>query len=418
MINNYDDFILESMILESKLVFSNSLMNILNIMPDSNIKRKILDIISSNSDINLVQNFFDISKDSKEEITFIQDRRAQQILGDQPVKFITNAYVGDSYLTFNKKEDSNGVSKYTNQTIFDALGFDADSVEHITPNEGQVGEVIGETPSRITPGKIYVLFKWSENNMAVLNKKAINPYDDRLDRVWSLTRNPIRVGRAIKSILSTSNISVTEKEVEEFINSYKSSWDIVNNAFLKFDIVNGDDISYWYSSERYEDPGRSTLGNSCMANVDSDFFDIYVENPDVCQLVILYSNNNGKIVDGKWKSNKIKGRAILWKTDQGDMFMDRIYYNYESDAELFKQFAERNGWWCKKSQDSGSDFTAQLGSISKKPIYTVSLSKSKFDHYPYVDTICYINFDDKIMSNKRDDMQGDLCSTGGDYDEI
>lgn len=418
MISNYDDFIFESMILESKLVFSDKLINVFNIMPDSNIKRNILNLISSKTDINTVQNFFDVSKDSKEEITFIQDRRAQQLLGDNPtIKFITNSHVENTYLTFNKKTSDNGVTRYVNQVIFDALGFDADSVEHDIPSVGQVGEIISETPSKITPGKIYVLFKWNENNMAVLNKNSVDTYDDRLDRIWSLTRNPIRVGRAIKSILSTSKIDTTDKEVEEFINSYKSSWDIINDAFLKFDVVKGGDIPYWYDENKYEDTDRSTLGNSCMKDVDSSFFDIYAENPSVCQLVILYSNN-GKVVNGKWKSDTIKGRAILWKTDQGDMFMDRVYYNYESDADLFKQFAEKNGWWCRKVQDSGSRFTAQLGNQSKEPTYTISLNRSTFENYPYIDTICYINFKQKVMSNKKTGMSYELCSTCGEYDPI
>lgn len=415
MITNYNQFkedsLLESILLESKLVFSNSLTNLFNVMPSNRIKDELIKLSKSGEDLNLVQNYFDLGP-SKEEITFIQDRRAQQIMGDQPVKFVTTNGVGNAYLTFNKKD-----GQYVNRAIFDALGFDADSVQHQSPGEGVVGDIIGETPSKKTPGKIYILFKWSENNACVINKQYVTPYDDRLDRIWALTKNPIRIGRVVNSLLNIAKISATPKEIEDFVNAYKSSWDIMNDAFLKFDVVKGGDIAYWYSIENYEDGGRSTLGNSCMAEVDSSYFNVYVKNPDVCQLVILYSDK-GQLLDGKWKSNKIRGRALLWTTGTGEMFMDRIYYNYESDVDLFKQYAERNGWWCKKHQDSDNDFTAQKGNQYKTPSYTVRLSKAIFDEYPYVDTLFYIDFSSKTLSTDNDGAEGELRSTGGGWDEL
>lgn len=416
MLHKYDDFkfeiLLESLINESKLVFSNKLLNLLGSMPDSNLKKELLDVSSKGADLNLIQNFFDVSNTSKEEITFIQDRRAQQILGVEDLKYKLSSEASNRYLTFNK--DANG--QYKNKIIFDALNFNPDAVPHRNPSGGEVGIILGETESRKTPGKIYVLFKFGEYH-AVVNKSVLEPYDDRLDRVWQLTKNPIRIGRAIRSIISAANINSTDKEIEEFVNQYKSSWDIMNDAFLKFDIVKGDDIAYWYNIERYEDRGRSTLGNSCMAEVDSDYFDIYTQNPDVCSLVILYSDR-GQIVDGKWKSDKIKGRSLLWKTTDGDMLMDRIYYNYDSDIELFKQFAERNGFWCKEDQDSSTDFDAVLGSQRKSVNYSVKLTHAEFDRYPYVDTLCFIDIDSGLISNDSSGMEFEMRSTNGEIEDI
>jgi hypothetical protein len=42
-----------------------------------------------------------------------------------------------------------------------------------------------------------------------------------------------------------------------------------------------------YNSDRYEEGGRSTLGNSCTVEMSSDTFEIYTENTEVCELVIL-----------------------------------------------------------------------------------------------------------------------------------
>jgi len=163
----------------------------------------------------------------------------------------------------------------------------------------------------------------------------------------------------------------------------------------------------------------STLGNSCMSVVDYDYFDIYCDNDDVCSLVILYGEE-GEMKDGKFKGEKIRGRALLWKTDQGDMFMDRIYYNNDSDVNLFKQYAERNGWWCKKNQNSESNFYAVKGSESKSPTYIVTLKHVNQDKYPYVDTLTYLNPKTGKLSNKKSpiDAKFELDDTDGEYSRV
>ena len=411
MIQNYnvfrEDKILESLLLESKLEFSKRFANLIGSMPESKLKNDIINLSTNDKDLTISQNFFDIG-DSKEEVTFIPDKKAQQILGDTPVQYITDNSIRNHYLTFNQKD-----GKYTNRVIFKSLGFDPETTSKEKPSGGLVGVILAETPSKKTPGKVYALFKW-DNGTCVVDKNHIYPHDDRLDRVWKLSKSQIRIGRAIKAILTSAGISATDKEIEDFVNAYKSSYDIMNDAFLKFDVVEGDKIAYWYNNRHYEND-RSTLGSSCMSDVNDDFFDLYVMNPDVCKLVILYSEK-GKVVDGKWKSLTIRGRALLWKTTSGDMFMDRIYYNYESDVSLFKQYAEKNDWWCKTSQDSSSDFTAQKGTKTKDPTYTVQLKKSRFDSYPYVDTMSYISFDEKTISNDSYRSDASMMDTDGSYD--
>lgn len=409
MISKYNDYIIESLILESKLEFSEKLLNLISSMPDNKVKNELIKLNSDKDDLNLLQNYFDIS-DTKDEITFVPDKRANQILGEDPIKFITFSGVSGAYLTINKRD-----GEYVNKTIFDALNVDLDTMKYVVPDDDVIGDILSETPSRKVPGKIYVLFKWGDDKYCVLNKQFVGPHDDRYNMVWSLSKNKIRVGRGIKALLKNAGIETTEKEIEDFVNLYKSTFDIMNNEFLKFKIVSGAHIAYWYNGRNYEN-SNSTLGGSCMAEVDSDYFDIYVENPEVCKLVILFSNN-GTITDGVYKSDKIRGRALLWKTDEGDMLMDRIYYNYESDVDLFKQYAEKNNWWCKKYQDSTSNFTAQKGANTKKPRYTITLKRSDFDYYPYVDTFTYISFDENELSNYgNSDTNAELNDTGGTYD--
>lgn len=418
MLHRYKDYtselLLENLILESKLEFSKKFLGLLGSMPQSKIKDELLKLHKDKTDLNLVQNYIDLS-DNKEEITFVADRRAQQILGQEgEIKWKANSNVSSRYLTFNKTS----TGKYTNRAIFNALGFDPTGGEsdHPVPPSGAIGVIKAETVSE-TSGKTYCLFEWGEGKTIVLNKVALDPHDDRYNRIWQQTRNPIRIGRFISSVLNAAKISVTDREKEEFVNHYKSAFDILNDAFLKFDVVEGDDIAHWYNIENYESEA-STLGNSCMASVKDSFFKIYTKNPKVCKLVILYGEE-GKVNDkGQFKGKKIRGRALLWKTDQGDYFMDRIYYNKDSDVELFKQYAEKNDWWCKQWQNSDCDFTAVKGSSTKSPEYSVTLDESDFKNYPYVDTLTYLNKKKCKISNNIDliEAKWEMDDTeGGSY---
>ena len=109
-------------------------------------------------------------------------------------------------------------------------------------------------------------------------------------------------------------------------------------------------------------------------------------------------------------------RALLWKTTDGTMFMDRIYSVNQNDEELFKKFAARNGWWCKKTQNSSDTFTAEKGSESKdKPEYVVQLTDWD-DNFPYIDTLCYLNSKTGKLSNRKSLISANkVCNdTGGE----
>ena len=156
-----------------------------------------------------------------------------------------------------------------------------------------------------------------------------------------------------------------------------------------------------------------------MAEVDSDYFDIYAQNSQV-SLIILYGDN-GSLVDGKYQDDRIKGRAILWDCKINEMpakFMDRIYTTFDNDVELFKQYAEKNGWWYKKRQsmEPGEEITD--GSVVKKATIEVKLDDANWDYYPYCDTICYINSDTGTACNVYwDDSDRLLRDTSGGYED-
>ena len=404
----YGDYISEKavyeLLLESKVVYSKKFINLLNKMKANKLATELLNLYSKDVD-GVTQNYIDIT-DLKDAVSFTPDRKVQELTKDKPDTWkITNS---GRYLTTSDRNDK----------LFEALGYDKTKYGCWAPETNTIGLILSETVSR-TSGKIYVMFKEYEGErIGVVNKEAMEPTEAEDQRIWSTSRNNIKIGRLVRAILTASKISFTDSEIEQFTNTYKATYDFAKDALKQFDIVKGDKIAYWYDEENYVSGGGS-LNNSCMASVGSDYFDIYTQNPQV-SLVILYGDG-GSIESEKYTDDRIKGRAILWdaKLDgQPVKFMDRIYTTQDADVELFKQFAEKNGWWFKKRQsmEPGDDFTD--GNSSKKGTIEVKLDDADFSEYPYCDTICYIDSDTGMASNKYwDDSDRMLRDTGGSYED-
>lgn len=397
LLSNYKNFkfelLLESLLLESKLVLSDKLIALLKNLKDSPIKNDLLKLASSNDDLTIAQNYFDIH-DDKDKINFIQDKKAQEVVGD-----ITYS-VRDPNQSLPMIRDENDQYKF--QEIYDKLGYVPTTMKYIRPGVGTEGKILSELQLD-NSSEIYVLFEFEDSPKfySIQNKASLNVIDSKEEKIWKLSKNPINVGRGIRSILTAAKIPFTDRELELFVNDYKSTFEINKDAlgtFGKFDIIKGSAISDWYMYENYESQ-KGNLGKSCMKEVDSAYFELYCENPNVCSLVILYSDTGGSITDGKYKSNKIKGRALLWKTKIG-MVLDRIYTINDSDVNLFIAFAEKNNLWHKQEQNSHTDFTAVRGNQNDTPWLVIDLDKAKFDYYPYLDTFCYLNTIDYTLSNK------------------
>lgn len=381
---SYSEFILERILIrESVFLYSDSFTKLIS---------RIKSPISSNllslkgKDIDLVQNYIDIS-DENDSVTFILDSRASKIIDNDKIEWVVEEE--DRFLTKSPK----------NKLVFDKLGIDLDGDYFNDPTEGDRGKILAETIG--SNGNIYVLFKYTSGNnegkMSVLNKGCLSEEKD-LSLLWTTNRNKIKIGRFVRAILKSNNIEFTDKEIEDFVNKYKSEIEIMNNQFLKFDIVSGNLIAKFYNLDNYFSSTKGTLGNSCMAGKPDDYFDIYVANPERVRMVIMY-DDNGEIKDGKYKSDKIVARALLWNTDQGEVVMDRIYTNFDKDVELFKKFAEMNKWWHKKNQNSESNFISQMGNVSKTKDYTIKLSVWDLDEYPYLDTFSYLDMENGILAN-------------------
>jgi len=197
---------------------------------------------------------------------------------------------------------------------------------------------------------------------------------------WTKARTEIGIGRWTRRIFTEVHKStVLDSKIEEFVNLYKSAID--GEDLNNFELVSGEDIKKWYLKDNY-DRERGQLGNSCMRYRScQDFFDIYVKNPEVCQLLIL------KPEDDK---DKIKGRALVWKLTDGEYYMDRVYTISDSDKILFQDYARINK--IKNTFDNNSG-NSQL---------IVKLGDYTYQKYPYMDTFVVYNTTTKILRDDED----------------
>jgi hypothetical protein len=245
--------------------------------------------------------------------------------------------------------------------------------------------------------------KKAEKLFSELSDKDLS-YRDILDQIFSKQRQPMKIGGFVRSFLKSSGKNYTDKEIHDFVNMYKSFAENENN----FKLVSGDDISLWYNVNNYEEV-KSTLGSSCMREVDKEYFEIYTKNPDKVSLLILM---------GRKDTNKIRGRAIVWKAETSNdsyksiTFMDRVYYTDDSDLFKFQNYAKEKGWGYKSNNDSKREVKLTINADSFYTNVSVDLENSIFSYYPYLDTLKYLN-SDGVLSNEPETGDLILTSTRG-----
>ena len=218
------------------------------------------------------------------------------------------------------------------------------------------------------------------------------------------SRNPVKLGKFVNNLLPNK---YNERERESFVNKFKARLEV---AAEKFIIVDGKDINFYYWHENYKEK-KGSLGNSCMAD-EKDIFDIYVQNPDVCRLLVLLEDE------------LVIGRSLIWKLShisQGldvEYFLDRQYTIKESDVDKFRDYADKEGW-AYKDVNSHSSFS---GIIYKGSSYNVDMEvevrAKRYDSYPYMDTFRSYEYSTGTLINESRDNDRDyylLDDTSGGY---
>jgi hypothetical protein len=330
MISKYSEFILESqiynLILEGKMVFSSDFIEILDTLSTSG-DAEVEDLSSlirgyMNIDVAIDSNCIDVS-DKQGMISFVPDDKVSEedliykikptvdLLDynsndphslftelDIPGEGLINIHPGS--LTFNrwkliKKQELN---EYRDLTFYYLQDFD-------------------------TPSKFIVVYYRS-------GAQALIPIGSTSNR-----KGDVKLGRFINKFLSAIGNTFSAATIERLVNMYQAEVLLKKNALNYFKVVEGEDIRKWYLETNYSDR-RGQLASSCMRYEKCQkYLDIYVQNPEVCSLLIMYSDAS---------KTKICGRALIWKNVDGEFVMDRVYTVNDYDIEVFRKYASSKEW--------------------------------------------------------------------------
>ena len=207
-------------------------------------------------------------------------------------------------------------------------------------------------------------------------------------------RSSAKIGKVVKKLFGDKFKPSGDpgSDIESFVNAYKS---MMSEDDAKFEEVKGEDIRHWYLEDNYIE-GFGDLNGSCMRYPNTQrYLNFYVYNPDIVSMLILRDRK---------QSDKIRGRALIWKLDEPDgrTFMDRIYFVSGYEVELFKRYAAKRGWIHRKKQNHYEG--AILVDTKEKneglfPLVVSNVNATEEQDFPYMDTMKFIDMDDMKMSN-------------------
>ena len=356
MLNKYNDFILEKLLTESVIYFSKPFRRLLNKVSDP-ISKELLNI--ENTDVKPDITFVDLDREGY--ISFATMRNAKKILTD---KFPN--------IDFNQLDD---------------------------PSKGsELARDIWDMHDYINTNSINLPYSSPFRGLGLLDDN--DPYIK--------SRSPLRLGRFINNVLPGK---FTAKEIEDFVNNLKSKVDQTGEKFIE---VSGEEIGTYYDHKNYKTMA-GTLGSSCMARHESGIFELYIENPDVCKMLVLLED--GMVI----------GRALIWKlttSDNGaEYFLDRQYTIKESDVVKFRTYAKQKGWSYKSYNNHVNLSAVTYNDVEENTDMTVKVRKLAYKEFPYVDTFRRYDPSTGTLYNDQDNSEESignfiLSSTSGGYEEV
>ena len=379
------------------LKLSKKFIRVLERISHNKVANHILRMVRTNSIRKFDYNYISIGE-SNNLVTFTPSDKVEKIMSELPK-------------VYSVREIRNLTHSNSNDVIFKALGYDKVLNPYWYPrpdcgcgengdcgcDRASKGILLSETTSE-SSGNTYVLFKCVDTDRLSVVNKSVLVKEDNSKVIYSTNRNSIKVGRLVTHLLTETKLEFVAKDVEDFVNLYKASYDFTSNKDIQFEVVKGDMIAHWYKKNNYVS-GGGQLNNSCMCEKGSEYFEIYSKNSR-CSMVILYADNGKLRSNGTYHSDLIKGRAILWDVvynGENIKFMDRVYTQNDSDIELFKSYAESKGWWFKTDQSMYPETPVTNGDLVIEDKFEVELDVIDMVNFPYMDTMCHwIKRDDKI----------------------
>ena len=215
------------------------------------------------------------------------------------------------------------------------------------------------------------------------NAYYVKPSVIQVSKLWdSNVRYHTKVGKIVRKIFPNM---FNDIEITDFSEEYRKLI-VVNKAGGSYLEVSGQEIAEAYLEENAKTSG--TLGNSCMRyNKCQSYFKIYTEN-SFCKLGILKSRD------------KIAARALLWEVE-GKIYYDRIYYSDNDSNYLLENIFISKGY----TKIYGGDQHIKIP-ISKEVF-------DSYERYPYLDTFCYYDLCNEVLTNYEPENYHSMRRTDG-----
>ena len=223
------------------------------------------------------------------------------------------------------------------------------------------------------------------------SKDLVDQFFQTGDDTITKSRNPLKVGRFINSVLPGQ---FTPGQIEDFTNKYKA---LQSDALEKVIVVEGEEIAKWYDEKNYFSTDY-TLGSSCMRDKPADFFQIYMDNPEICKMACLVDNG------------KLRARALLWKPTMKkcedanlnfEWFMDRQYAISDADIQKLRDWAKSKEYAWRTKNGHGDFKGVTWNDTEYKCDMEVKLKNFVYTSFPYVDT--FRRYDPDSMTLYNDD---------------
>jgi hypothetical protein len=198
-------------------------------------------------------------------------------------------------------------------------------------------------------------------------------------------------GRYVRRRLNIKDSEISHKVLDKLSAEIKKILSI-NDLDKQITVVNGSDIINEY---------RNAKAGSCMTGCECDKVQIYALNKDKVWLVL-----------------HDKARAILWKTDEGEYVLDRVYPAQCHSVEIIRKWAELKGYVLRKNPDRVIE-TGLKAELSDNKIHSVTLKHRNI--FPYMDTFSFGKCnpkEEKIIVVKNDPKFGNMIlhNTQGSYE--
>jgi len=366
----YSEFLTESkieMLLEANIKYSMLFGKLLGQI-DSPVAKALSSLSGNEVDANT--NYIDINREKDDVVYFKPDDKASKAAmienPDHHYDRMSIKILGSEYRVPSPMQSGEIEKEFTKEELYSDYDIKADYVYD-------------------SGGSCIVTFKWRDSQgigRCIFSKKSLVLGEK------AVAKSEIGVGKLARALLKSaqSNPSLEIPEfstgdIEDFVYKYRAEVAKLGDVFSRFRILEGEDIRKYYNEDRYEST-KGTLGTSCMRYERcGKYLDIYVDNPDQCNLIVLMSEE---------KEDKICARALLWTDVEGRRIMDRIYSNRTQDEQLFKDFAKKNKFYHKKNQNMLEDeyFVSPEGE-EEELMTKIELSAGGYDYFPYLDTFKY-----------------------------